>query len=149
MRPIDADVLDQKIQEWIKVNEEVRVNARNMEYTAGYDAALCAVQDFVSDMPDIAYSPAHIDQEEWEPCIECAPNCSWCKHYQEIAKTIPDVCRECKHYSNYEPEYNFCCECGRPLTPEAWAELEKRRTEMDYKELIERLKRETYWRQEE
>lgn len=69
---------------------------------------------------------AHIDREAWDPCGECAPNCSWCKHFQEISKTIPNVCRECNHYSNYEPEYNFCCECGRPLTEEAWAELEKR-----------------------
>ena len=72
-----------------------------------------------------AYPPAHIDREAWEPCGECAPNCSWCKHCQEISKTIPDICRECNHYSNYEPEYNFCCECGRPLTEEAWSILEK------------------------
>ena len=64
MRPIDADVLDKKIQEWIKVNEEVRVNARNMEYTAGYDAALCAIQDFVSDMPDIILRDGPLTPEQ-------------------------------------------------------------------------------------
>ena len=90
-----------------------------------------------------AYPPAHIDRdcgkdsnvptnaarielEAWEPCGECVPHCSWCKNNNESSKTIPKVCRECKHHSNYEPEYKFCCECGRPLTEEAWAELEKR-----------------------
>lgn len=73
-----------------------------------------------------AQEPIRIDRSTWEPCAECAPNCSWCKHYQETAKSIPDICHECKHYSNYEPDYNFCCECGRPLTDAAWETLEKR-----------------------
>ena len=44
---------------------------------------------------------AYIDREAWEPCSECAAN-----HFMMGDK--------------------YCCECGRPLTEEAWAELEKR-----------------------
>ena len=51
-----------------------------------------------------AYPPAHIDRESLEPC-EC--------------------CRSAK-YMNGKMMYNFCPSCGRPLTEEAWAELEKR-----------------------
>lgn len=44
---------------------------------------------------------SHIDREAWEPCPECGPN----------RLIMGD---------------KYCCECGRPLTEEAWAELEKR-----------------------
>lgn len=44
---------------------------------------------------------AHIDWEAWEPCSECGPN-------------------------RFIMGDKYCCECGRPLTEEAWAELEKR-----------------------
>lgn len=66
-----------------------------------------------------------IDFDSWGPCGECAPHCSWCKNNDESSKSIPKVCIECKHHSNYEPEYKFCCECGRPLTDEARVELKQ------------------------
>lgn len=71
-----------------------------------------------------AYPP--IDREKWEPCSECVPNCSWCKYYNEELRHMPKVCEECKNKNNYESEYKFCYECGRPLTKEAWELLEKR-----------------------
>lgn len=48
-----------------------------------------------------AYQPAHIDREAWEPCI---------------------ICNAQKMIINS----GYCPNCGRPLTPEAWSELEKR-----------------------
>lgn len=68
-----------------------------------------------------------INRKKWEPCGECAPNCFSCKNNNEDKKTIPSVCKECKNHSNYEhdPDYKFCSECGRPLTEQAWTELEK------------------------
>lgn len=50
------------------------------------------------------YPPAHINREAREPC-EC--------------------CRSAK-FMNGKMMYKFCQSCGRPLTEEAWAELEKR-----------------------
>lgn len=48
-----------------------------------------------------AYPPARIDRETWEPC---------------------ELCEKQRKVFNEK----FCGECGRPLTEEAWAELEKR-----------------------
>lgn len=48
-----------------------------------------------------AYPPAHIDREKWEPCMWCVLNGQFGLN-------------------------NYCSACGRPLTEEAWAELERR-----------------------
>lgn len=47
-----------------------------------------------------AQQPAHIDREKWGPCM-------WCVLYKQF-------------------ENNYCPVCGRPLTDEAWTELERR-----------------------
>lgn len=48
-----------------------------------------------------SYPPAKIDREAWKPCEEC-----------ESLQYIMGA--------------NYCEKCGRPLTDEAWNELEKR-----------------------
>lgn len=48
-----------------------------------------------------AYPPAHIDRESWKSC---------------------EFCRGDKEKYGLK----YCQNCGRPLTPEAWDELEKR-----------------------
>lgn len=48
-----------------------------------------------------SYPPAHIDREKWGPCMWCALNGQFGLN-------------------------NYCSACGRPLTDEAWAELERR-----------------------
>lgn len=86
------------------------------------DGERCSANDWYEQVgPAYTFHSACIDREAWKPCGECAPNCSWCKNNDESSRTTPKVCRECKRHSNYEPEYKFCCECGRPLTEEAWA----------------------------
>lgn len=67
-----------------------------------------------------AYHPVHIDREKWEPCHSCDSKCLICM-VNETHK-----CRICKDYKYYLPLYQFCPKCGRPLTDQAWAELEKR-----------------------
>ena len=67
-----------------------------------------------------AYPPAHIDREGWESCIKCSGKCYFCK-FNETSK-----CGKCKNHEFYSPMFNFCHDCGRPLTDEAWVELEKR-----------------------
>lgn len=62
----------------------------------------------------------HIDREKWEPCHSCDSKCLICM-VNETHK-----CRICKDYKYYLPLYQFCPKCGRPLTDQAWAELEKR-----------------------
>lgn len=69
---------------------------------------LGGVSEFYSDedlredgVKAYAYPPAHIDREAWEPC---------------------GLCEKQRKVFNEE----FCGECGRPLTEEAWEKLEKR-----------------------
>lgn len=71
-------------------------------------------------MSETGKPPAHIDREAWKPCIKCNGKCYFCK-FNETSK-----CRKCKNHDSYSPMFNFCPNCGRPLTEEAWAELEKR-----------------------
>ena len=69
-----------------------------------------------------AYPPAHIDREAWEPCADCK-SCVSCEFSMIPYGEKP--CTLCRRKSKFKPR-NFCNSCGRPLTEEAWAILEKR-----------------------
>lgn len=92
-----------------------------------------------------AYPPAHIDREAWEkPCNMCGGKTTLYQHTNTTklfmntfgnAATLVTECTACPPYAdccmkdisaNSAFKINFCPECGRPLTEEAWAELEKR-----------------------
>lgn len=55
----------------------------------------------------------------WEPCDQC-------KSCESCYKLDSFHCFECKEMREFVPDSSFCGKCGKPLTPEAWAELEKR-----------------------
>lgn len=67
-------------------------------------------------------SKSSSDSENWEPCVMCesCTNCWFCMN----SKT-GKPCADCDEYSKFNP-VSYCRYCGRPLTQEAWAELEKR-----------------------
>ena len=92
-----------------------------------------------------AYPPAHIDREAWEkPCNMCGGKTTLYQHTNTTklfmntfgnAATLVTECTACPPYAdccmkdisaNSAFKINFCPECGRPLTEEAWAELKKR-----------------------
>ena len=71
------------------------------------------------------YPPARIDREKWELCEWCGsvgktPDNWVCTLEDENGHTVTNqhivVCVTA----------NYCPSCGRPLTPEAWEELERR-----------------------
>ena len=65
-----------------------------------------------------SYPPAHIDRSEW--------TAEWI--YPENEWNLPR-CSKCGCNSKdatYGHKNNFCPKCGRAMTPEAWAELERR-----------------------
>lgn len=68
------------------------------------------------------YHYAHIDREKWEPCDVC----SNAKHIVGLALAIMDDGSDHRVDTKMNCEYSFCPNCGRPLTDEAWAELERR-----------------------
>lgn len=74
-----------------------------------------------------AYQPAHIDQEEWEPCGLCKScgNCAEAGKASGEKINYAHPCHSCLNGDNFKP-VGFCRYCGRLLTEEAWAELEKR-----------------------
>lgn len=57
MRLIDADIIDQQIREWSGQHGYGN-------YYVGYDNALCAIQDFVADLPTITPSNEPLTLEE-------------------------------------------------------------------------------------
>lgn len=63
MRKIDADELGKTISEWMD-------QPRYGDYDAGYDDALCAVQDLISDMPTITQQSEWISMKNRLPDIE-------------------------------------------------------------------------------
>ena len=60
VRPIDAKVLENKISEWLG-------QPGNGDYYSGYDAALCAVQDLIADMPTLTPPNEWVSVEERLP----------------------------------------------------------------------------------
>ena len=76
-----------------------------------------------------AVKPPRLDRETWKPCedcedysVECCANC----RYRGYLKVYQDPCNSCYRENKWKPKENFCPECGRPLTDEAWKMLEKR-----------------------
>lgn len=74
---------------------------------------------------EIARKPAHIDWKAWEPCESCI-SCENCKN-----SNVGEFCNPCfrclqsDKKDGFSP-VGFCRKCGRPLTDDAWDELEKR-----------------------
>lgn len=69
----------------------------------------------------------HIDRNKWKSCWTCENDiCRTCVNAG--ADPLGDPCYKCSQdgrQEQYEPA-NFCPDCGRPLTNEAWDMLEKR-----------------------
>ena len=81
-----------------------------------------------SELTVCSYPPAHIDRSEWEPCDNCKKACWNCKHNLLCCEGNDKECDDCVNQSKWEflAYQNYCPKCGRPLTKEAWAELERR-----------------------
>lgn len=97
------------------------------EQSKAYFWARKALQSTLTQPNEPTYPPAHINRDAWEPCDECKPSCMGCANYNAWDRYgKPQVCETCEEYSNFEPDDNYCANCGRPMTEEAWKLLEKR-----------------------
>lgn len=72
--------------------------------------------------------PAKLDRSRWGWCHACENECCELCIYEYSDMGEPP-CSSCingnMELTNYKPK-PFCAKCGRPLTEEAWAELEGR-----------------------
>lgn len=89
-------------------------------------------EDYGVFLTAYAYNPAHIDREAWNrPCLFC---CEKSKGRKTLAfdsagdaVTLEiDGNKAAIESDSMGFIVRFCPKCGRPLTEEAWAELEKR-----------------------
>lgn len=74
------------------------------------------------------YYPPRLDRSAWEPCEKCkyTPENACRKCQNEICNAeYRYPCTGCNDQSRFVAK-RFCQNCGRPLTEEAWAELERR-----------------------
>ena len=74
-----------------------------------------------------AYPPAHIDRETWTAEWEEDGECDH-KPYRvrDAEKWKKYKCSKCGYKAGRRTSQKYCPSCGRAMTPEAWAELEKR-----------------------
>lgn len=76
--------------------------------------------------------PATIDREAWEPCEVCSEQDDPCYKDGCFKENAPKCEYRCDKYLAWRRNLRrirlakFCPKCGRPLTEEAWAMLEKR-----------------------
>lgn len=104
-----------------KYGRWVIVAGVNIEDNALYCQGDYTCRDYGKVWLAYAYPLAHIDREAWSPCELCRG-----KHLQTVG--FDDRIYLCGGNSK-PPEnekFRFCPKCGRPLTEDAWAELENR-----------------------
>lgn len=66
-----------------------------------------------------------LDRNRWEGCNICTKKYCFTCSFSRFS--IGKPCMDCFDGSFYkEDDRNFCQNCGRPLTEEAWVELERR-----------------------
>lgn len=117
--------------EWCVVSgrEEYAVYGKTVRFTRGNgDMLWLSLADYGKTWTAYAYQTAHIDREKWEPCEHCKPSKNALDRWGPHRFPIDDGAI---YYYDVDDgwegeEINFCPWCGRPLTDEAWAELERK-----------------------
>lgn len=90
------------------------------EFVSGEDCCKYMFSSFGETWIAYAYQPAHINREAWEPCGLCGT-----LHDEIMCRFSKKTEYDQSTTSRYAMA-RFCPNCGRPLTEETWAELEKR-----------------------
>lgn len=114
--------------EWCIVREhgEHEIAGDVISFTRRHYGGVClGLSDYGKTWTAYAYQPARIDREKWETCEECERrNCDNCRYTCLSVRSEP--CNKCYNTKMWKPLRKYCPECGRPLTEEAWADLERR-----------------------
>ena len=135
IRPIDANALAQKIREYMSdfPNATALLTACQVILSMlGDENQTPTLAGFVPDYN--VEPPARIDRERWEPCELCRRKGEQdpCYENQCFRKNAHQCNYSCDKFLRWREvdirlrNSKFCPRCGRPLTPEAWEELERR-----------------------
>ena len=80
-----------------------------------------------SELTVYSYPPAHIDREAWTAKWIEDGDCEHKPHrIRDVKKWKKYKCSKCGYKAGRSNSRNYCPSCGRAMTPEAWAELERR-----------------------
>lgn len=75
----------------------------------------------------------HLNRSAWESCPQCEDYYSYkcCMNCGFLGSSYnKEPCKLCECASRWAPSHNFCPNCGKPLTDEAWNILEERLNRM-------------------
>lgn len=105
------------------IAESAIVNAKT-RFVVGKSGTLYLFEYYGKTWLAYSYLFAHIDREMWD-------DCPICKKYKAISFRGYRTREEAidlsgKIHPHVSGGARFCPRCGKPRTPEAWAELEKR-----------------------
>lgn len=64
-----------------------------------------------------------LDRSRWEECDRCKKSCQNCADLRNCCHSMP---KDLACWKGIAGRMAYCSWCGRPLTEEAWAELERR-----------------------
>lgn len=113
------------IEEAIKHCEEVAAGETEQGKCPECAADHKQLAEWLRELVALRAQRTQLDRSRWKGCKECIPLwCGTCVRYDH--RSTEDPCTtSCIRYSKHKP-VNFCKNCGRPLTKEAWAELERK-----------------------
>ena len=121
------------------IENEIQIDVRlcTDEQVQSFQEALYIAISALRNKPagePLTLEPARIDREALEPCEYCEGH----EYPEEVSMLTADEYESDRGMYIYNGilvsnsgefqmrKIDFCPVCGRPLTPEAWAELEKR-----------------------
>lgn len=103
--------------------------ARDVDGFSPTQKVLCALEMAIAALHS-QKTPAKLDRSQWEGCAECETvygEDDWdCTGFHEY-RIVDCYLEYFDHQFGWEGvKIKFCPNCGRPLTEEAWSELERR-----------------------
>lgn len=140
MNPLTQDQLKEMTGKWVKIvlldesgTELYAFITKNvLNVFLGYDSDKYCVRSYFTfdecgkEFEAYSLEEKHIDREKWEPCEVCRG--------AEFIYGFADATTRYDWGTFSEQKvdgyFKHCPECGRPLTDEAWKELEKRLMEI-------------------